>query len=83
MFPLPRKARKLLGVPLLATQTIYQYLNWGYLPPVLRPTTSIVVGRSTGGRVESTQSYRVGWNPLIRGQTPWLTLFAVRNSCRA
>ena len=30
--PLPREARKLLGVPLLATQTIYQYfeaLNWG------------------------------------------------------
>ena len=32
MCPLPREARKLLGVPLLATQTIYQYfeaLNWG------------------------------------------------------
>ena len=29
MCPLPREARKLLGVPLLATQTIYQALNWG------------------------------------------------------
>ena len=29
MCPLPREARELLGVPLLATQTIYQALNWG------------------------------------------------------
>ena len=32
MCPLPREARKLLEVPLLATQAIYQYfeaLNWG------------------------------------------------------
>ena len=29
MCPLPREARKLLGVALLATQTIYQALNWG------------------------------------------------------
>ena len=43
----------------------------------------VVVGRSTGGRVESTQSYGVGWGALIRGPTPWLTLFTVRNSCRA
>ena len=27
----------------------------------------MVVGRSTGGRVESTQLYRVGWSPFKRG----------------
>ena len=26
--------------------------------------------------MESTQSYRVGWIPLKRRPTPWLTLFA-------
>ena len=26
--------------------------------------------------MKSTQSYRVGWSVLIRGPTPWLTLFA-------
>ena len=35
-----------------------------------------IVGRSTGGRVESTQFYRVGCIPLKRRPTPWLTLFA-------
>ena len=43
----------------------------------------VVVGCSTGGRVESPQSYAVGWSALIRGPSPCLTLFAVRNSCRA
>ena len=34
--------------------------------------------------MESPQSYRVGWSALIRGPTPWLTVFAVtKNSCRA
>ena len=37
----------------------------------------VVVGCSTGGRVESPQSYAVGWSALIRGPTPWLSLFAV------
>ena len=33
--------------------------------------------------MESTQSYRVGWSAVMREPTPWLTLFAVRDSCRA
>ena len=43
--PLPREARKLLGGPLLAIQTIYQYfeaLNWG-------ERLKIMVGGGGGG----------------------------------
>ena len=49
MCPLPREARKLLGVPLLATQTIYQYfeaLNWGER---LKKWRQIMVGGGGGG----------------------------------
>ena len=85
MCPLPRDARKLLGVPLLATQTIYQALNWGE-----RQKNAAINGWGGGGggvernRTQGRRS-RGGWGGNCPpkygggGAEPPLALYQIMN----